>query len=314
MNRIAEPARVIREKKLVFYSLVMAAAAMLIFILNLTLPLLFAGKPGAVHTAIDYSGDLTPPVILGAKNITVYKGESVAYRKGITLEDDSGSENVTLTVDSSKVNTNEPGTYAAVYTAKDKAGNAKSVTIFVFVLNISVDTMNSELDKVISKIIKSGMTKEEQCRAVYAYVQSHIAYSGTSEKTDWRTEAYRVLFSTGSDAGTGDCFSFFAAAKAFLERLEIENLDIQRTPGLINETHYWSLVNIGDDENPRWYHFDATRLRAEYNHSGCLLTEMQTDAYDHVRKYFYAYDKSAYPAASSVIITPTPELEPYYNG
>jgi hypothetical protein len=292
----------------------MASAAMLIFILILTLPLLFRGNTSEnvkKGTENDFSWDTTAPVIKGVKNLTVYKGESVAYRKNIILDDNSGSGNVTLTVDSSKVNTDKPGTYVVYYIATDKAGNKTSVSVFVTVIEpqIPLEKLNAAVDNVIAAIITDGMSKEAQCRAVYSYIQGHIAYASTSDKSDWRAEAYRALFVSG----TGDCFSFFAAAKAFLDRLGIENLDIQRTPGLLDETHYWSLVNIGTSAQPRWYHFDATRLRAEYNHSGCLLTEVQIEAYNHVRKNFYAYDKSAYPEICNIIITPTPELEPYYN-
>lgn len=49
------------------------------------------------------------------------------------------------------------------------------------------------------------------------------------------------------------------------------------------------------------------------------MTDKQVDAYTGVREdengvknYFYAYDKSAYPASAIEIITSTPTLEPYY--
>lgn len=93
----------------------------------------------------------------------------------------------------------------------------------------------------------------------------------------------------------------------------MEYREIQRTPGLTSDTHYWLLVNIGTKTSPRWYHYDCTRLRAEYNHSGCLLTDKQVRAYSKVRANFYAYDTGKYPASSTEIITRTPELEPYYS-
>lgn len=314
MNRIVKHYRSSRDNIFIFYSLVMATVAMLIFTLTLTIPLILTdrtdvNKKNGIQDS--WIGDISAPVIIGAKNITVYKGESVAYRKNITLEDDSGSENVTLTIDSSKVDTEKAGIYAAIYTATDMSGKKTSITVFVTVIEpeYSLEIINTAFDNVISTIISDGMSKEDKCRTVYEYVKGHISYVSLSDKKDWRAEAYRALFVTG----TGDCFSFFAAAKMFFERLGIENLDIQRTPDLITETHYWSLVNIGDDTLPKWYHFDATRLRAEYNHSGCLLTEVQVDAYSKVRQHFYTYDKTSYPSASIVIITPTPEIEEYYN-
>ena len=61
---------------------------------------------------------------------------------------------------------------------------------------------------------------------------------------------------------------------------------------------------------------NATRL-AGVQHDGCLLTDSQVDAYSAKRvdefgnkNYFYAYDKTAYPASATRIITPNPSLEP----
>lgn len=296
-------------------SLISAAVAMTLFLIILIIPLISWEGLGAADAQVDAPGarDDMSPVINGARNITVYRGESVAYRKNITVSDDGGDENVTLTVDSSRVNISKPGTYAVTYTATDRAGNKTAVSIFVTVLEhqISPEILNAALDRVIAQIITDGMNNERKLRAVYDYVRGHIAYVSDSDKSDWRAEAYRALFETG----TGDCYSYFAAAKAFFERLGIDNLDIQRTPNLVEETHFWSLVNISDDSAVKsWYHFDATRLRSdEFNHSGCLLTERQINAYSKIREHFYTYNKSSYPSASTKIITPTPELEPYLD-
>jgi hypothetical protein len=73
-------------------------------------------------------------------------------------------------------------------------------------------------------------------------------------------------------------------------------------------------VNIAEEgEEARWYHYDSTRIHPDYDLGGCLMTDCQIEAYNHVREYFYAYDKSAYPPVCEEIITPTPGLEPYYD-
>ena len=77
--------------------------------------------------------DTTPPVIEGVADITVYVGESVAYRKNITLTDNAGNEEITLSVDSAAVNTAEEGAYTVIYSATDKAGNTASKTASVYV-------------------------------------------------------------------------------------------------------------------------------------------------------------------------------------
>ena len=141
------------------------------------------------------------------------------------------------------------------------------------------------------------MNTEAKLREVYRYIRTHIAYVSDSDKSDWMRAAYDTLFVTGS----GDCFDFFAAAKIFLIRLGVDYYEIQRSPGVTADTHYWLLVNIGPADAPRWYHYDCTRLRDDYI-TDCLLTDKQLRAYTRVRPGFYSYDASAYPASSTVII------------
>ena len=255
--------------------------------------------------------DTTPPAIEGVADITVYVGESVAYRKNITVTDNAGSEGVSLQVDSTAVNTAQQGAYTVIYSATDAAGNtaSKTASVYVKTQNTNEPLLMDGVAKICGEILRPTMSNEDKLRAVYEYVQSNISYVNHSDKTDWVGEAYNGLFVTGS----GDCFTYFAAAKAFLIYLDIPFIELQRAPGLTEETHYWMLVNISDTPGVRtWYHYDATRLRAEYNHSGCLLTDKQAQAYNKVRPHFYTHSTADLPATSDIIITDTPELEPYY--
>ncbi len=253
--------------------------------------------------------DQEPPTII-PRNIECNVGEGIVWRNQVELFDNCAGE-VTLSVDSSKVNFNREGSYTVYYTATDASGNVAKAqaTVLVVTMNVTDEMLYAEIDKVIARIITDDMNKEQQCRAVYDYVQSHIVYVNSSTKGDWKYAAYMALFSSG----TGDCYSYFAASKAFFERLGIENKDIQRLPGYTDNTHFWSLVNIGTSENPVWYHYDSTRLTAAYNVSGCLLTDAQVKAYDAWRAgdYFRIYDTTAYPASATKIITSIPELTPY---
>lgn len=311
MNQSSAPIS-ISMYKLIKFSIFGAIAAMLMFLLALSVPMLVPATPIAAGVV----KDITPPTINGASDMKIYVGEFPAYRTNISLSDDFDSKDqISLVIDSSKVNVNEPGVYPVKYTATDSSGNYTQVTInlTVEIFFPQEDELNAALDNVISQIITPTMTTEEKIRAIYDYVQSHIAFVNSSDKTNWKAEAYRALFVTN----TGDCFSFFAASKAFFERLGIENLDIERPRELaeqMQQTHYWSMVNISEDaDNKIWYHYDSCRLRAEYNHSGCLLTEVQINAYNYVRENFYAYNKELYPTVCDKIITPTPELEEFYN-
>ena len=254
--------------------------------------------------------DSQPPKIEVLSDVVVYIGDGVSYLGAVKLTDNCVGE-IKLEADETLLDLSESGRYKVYLTATDAAGN-RSERVEIKVNVHSDESVTEELEDRIAKaartFIKSSMTKEEKCRAVYAFVQENISYAPIDEQRSRARAAYDALFVTGY----GDCFSYFAAAKAFLDYLEIENLDVQRSAGYTVDTHYWSLVNIGDENEPKWYHFDCTKLRLAYNHSGCLLTDKQTEAYNAVRPDFYRYDKSAYPQVASEMITPTPELENYY--
>ena len=255
--------------------------------------------------------DETPPTVQ-VSDIACKIGDGIVWRNYVKLSDNCAGE-VSLSVDSSAVNVNREGNYPVYFTATDASGNATKAeaTVTVYAMEVTDEMLFAEIDKVIDRIITPDMDKEAQCRAVYMYVQGNIAYVNTSAKGDWKYAAYMALFSSG----TGDCYSYFAASKAFFERLGIENLDIQRLPGYTDNTHFWSLVKIGTAEAPVWYHYDSTRLTAAFNVSGCLLTDAQVAAYDSWRAgdYFRIYDSSKYPATDTRIITDIPELAPYLN-
>lgn len=265
------------------------------------------GRKQSITATLTMINDTTPPEIHGLKELMAYVGEGVAYRGGITLTDNCDSE-VTLEVDSSAVDTSKEGVYPVFYWARDAAGNTsvQETKVHVYAERITREMLYAQIDPIAERLGLWGLGKEDQARAVYGFVHTDagIVYVDTSDKTDWVREAYFCLMNR-----QGDCFSYFALSKAFFERLGIENLDIQRTPGFTDDTHYWSLINIAKAGDPaRWYHYDATRLRG-VSYSGCLLTDAQVDAFSRLRPSFYLYDRSGYPTTSSVIITERPDLE-----
>ena len=266
-------------------------------------------KTAELHSILTVIADYEAPVFKHVPELSAYVGEAIAYRKGLVVEDNCGGD-VALSVDSSAVDPNTPGDYTVSFTATDASGNVSwaSTVIHVYENQITEEELNAKIDVIIGQIITPDMDKESQLRAVYSYVYDHIAYTSDSDKSDWIRAAHDALFMTGS----GDCFNYFAAAIAFCRRLGIDYREIERTPGAADGTHFWIMVNIGSAEEPRWYHFDCTHLRASYSHSGCLLTDQQIKAFNRVRAGFYAYDSSSYPATDKKIITPTPDLEKYY--
>ena len=250
--------------------------------------------------------DTTAPLI-EVGEIRVNIGDGIAWKKQATVTDNSSGK-IDIKVDSTAVNTSAAGTYTVTYTATDESGNSSSATATVIVgtKEVNEDMLYAEIDKVIAQIITADMNSEAKVRAVYDYVQKSITYSSTTETNDFVYAAYMSLFS----AGTGDCYSYFAASKAFFERLGIENIDMVRAEGGAPGNHFWNMVNIGTKDAPKWYHYDANPISGQYAATGCLLTDAQIAAYDAWSGEGYRkYDASNLPASATEIITEIPELK-----
>ena len=198
-----------------------------------------------------------------------------------------------------------------IFTATDASGNKSTAqtVIQIYGNQITQEMLMEKVATLMSQITTESMTVEEKLRAAHAYIQKNISYTADSDKSDWVRAAYDGLFVTGA----GDCFNYFAAAKAILIHLGLDYKEFERTPGVADGTHFWLMVNLGTAQNPRWYHYDATRLLNSYGADGCLITDKQLFAYNkYINLTFYAYDRSAYPASATQIISPSPALEPYY--
>ena len=110
-------------------------------------------------------GDAIPPVIQGVRDFTVYAGETVSCRSGVTVTDDCDL-NPVLEVDTSELNPDVPGCYEIIYTATDSAGNVSRVAALVTVLErpenyIAPDTIDAAADKLLAEILSDGMTVRE---------------------------------------------------------------------------------------------------------------------------------------------------------
>ncbi len=66
--------------------------------------------------------DESAPQIEGAEDVTILQGKSLDFLAGVTVKDDMDPAPV-LDVDYKQVDLNAPGTYTAVYMAKDRSGN-----------------------------------------------------------------------------------------------------------------------------------------------------------------------------------------------
>ena len=262
------------------------------------------------------SPDVTAPRLLGVRDLSVALNGTVSYRDGVSAEDDMDGP-VAVTIDAAAVDLTAPGEYPVVYSAQDAAGNRVEQTVTVTVVEtvtadqgsdeptedvtpegpgggqpaISLDQVTQEdvdqlCDKILGKITNSGMGQREKAKAIFNYVNRHIKYVGSSDKSSWLVGAY-----VGFTRGRGDCYNYYACSKALLTRAGIPNVDLQRVGG--NSRHYWQLVNTGTG----WYHFDTCPHPTGYPLYAFMITEAQARAYTKqvsaARKNYYVYDYDA---------------------
>lgn len=246
------------------------------------------GNKSEVKSRLTVKEDTEPPVFIGVADKTVFEGEKISYKKGVSVKDNKDTD-LTFQVDSSKVNLNKAGTYTVYYTAEDSSGNKakKTATITVLPFEVSDDMLNEKVDKILSKITKEGMTKREIAWEIYKWVKKNVSYTGTSDKSDWKKEAYRGIVN-----GLGDCFTYYAVSQALLTRAGIDNMRVTRVGG--RTEHYWNLINCGDG----WYHFDTCPNKDKLE--TFMLTDAEVEEYTKKRgNNYYNFDRSLYP--------PTPE-------
>ncbi len=274
------------------------------------------GEYEAVYIATDKDGnmaklpikvtvipDVLAPVIEGTQDITVEVGGSISYRKGVTVTDDK-DENPTLEIDNSQVDLETPGVYEVIYTATDRKGNASTATIQVTVMSLEAIAMEQEVYEkaadVLARITNENMTDMEKAFAIYRWTLTSIGYTGSSEKGDWVKGAYQAFKNR-----SGDCYTYFAAAKALYTMAGIENVDIVKSD-TSRSSHYWSIINLGDG----WYHVDPTP-RSGSGDNFFMVTDAELEAYSSQHRNSHIFDGSLYPERATESVQ---HLVNYSNG
>lgn len=245
------------------------------------------GNSAIVEVPLQVIADEIPPVIDGARDLEFFVGDPISYKNGITVTDDK-AESPKLTVDNSQVDPNTAGTYPVVYTATDDAGNETTVTVNLTLKNKPKDYVDPETvydlaRKVLKDITNENMSTMEVAFAIYRWTSTKISYTGSSDKSSWTKGAYQAFTKR-----SGDCFNYFAAAKALFDVAGIDNVDVVKSD-TSHSSHYWSLINLGDG----WYHVDCTPRR---NRGYFFMnTDAELEAYSVKNKNSHIFDTSAYP-------------------
>jgi hypothetical protein len=246
---------------------------------------------GRLYTGKLQVVDTTPPVITGS-DLTIVAGETVSYRKHITVEDNCDGP-VRLEIDNSQVIVNVPGEYPVIFSATDTAGNSSSLTLQVTVLKPDPrqEAVLAMTDEVLGRIINEQMSKRDKAWAIFKWTNRSITYTGSADDSSVLAGAYE-----GFKFRRGNCFTYYALSEVLLTRAGIDNMRITRIGG--NTDHYWNLVNCGDG----WYHFDASERRAGDTFVPFMKTDAEMEEYtiktaaafpDKIN--YYTFDPSLYP-------------------
>lgn len=245
--------------------------------------------------------DVTAPVIEGVRDLTVERGGTISYKKGVSVTDDRDEE-VELEIDASQVKLHETGVYNLFYRAVDQAGNETEVICTVTVTEpakITAEEVYALADEVLASTTTDDMSQYEKALALWTWCREKISYSSSADDQNVLDGAYR-----GLHARSGDCYTYYATYEVLLTRCGIDNMRVTRVGG--TSDHYWNLVNVGDG----WYHCDCSPRTNQDRSFLCFMqTDEQVAAYSaHYqtlypgRPNYYGFDSSLYPERATAII------------
>ena len=253
-----------------------------------------AGKTGIVVLNVT---DTTPPVISGAKDLTIHVGGSVSYREGIELTD-NGAGNVALTIENGDVDMSKEGEYPVCYVATDSAGNTARAWVMLYIMEASDEEMMEKVDQLadelIGQLIGDDMSKWDTCYMLWKWCQTHIKYSFAAGDRTLYGGAYEGLHKR-----TGDCYVYYATFTVLLQKCGIDTIKVARVGGTSH--HWWNLVNLGDG----WYHCDCSPRRNGDYYECFMQTDAQVQAYTESYKEhpnYYTFDGSLYPERATEIV------------
>lgn len=243
-----------------------------------------AGNVSKYSFTLTLKKDDVPPEILYVQNLSGYIGESVSYLKTVVCQDNCDGI-LPVQVDTSGVNIYKAGTYTVVYRAEDASGNVaeSKCTLTLVEARITEAEFEAAVNACYDSIITEDMTLKEKGYAIFQYTNQNIRYKASSDKKDWKYEAWR-----GITTGRGDCFTFCSVARALLEKAGAQVQVVTRYGGKKNTHHWWLLVDLGTG----YYHFDAINVGPK-NYTCFMRT---TEEVLKRSKNFWSFNQSLYPA------------------
>ena len=254
-----------------------------------------AGNESLVYVPLSVIRDTVPPVIEGARDISIIVGESISYRNGIEVTDDY-DKNPTLEIDTSGVTLNKAGDYKAILKAYDFTGNKTEVTINVKIKPkpknyIEPDMVYKQAKEIYEKITTSEMNEMEKALQIVWWVRQNIRFTVRIKPKSWTEAAYN-----GFKDRRGNCLTSASCVKAMLDVAGIENMFVTRWPYKVAK-HYWNYVKI----DGQWYHCDAT-WRQNYSSYFFMYTTKELLSFWHDGWNGFEFNQKKYPESATVSV------------
>ena len=254
-----------------------------------------AGNESLVYVPLSVTRDTVPPVIEGARDISIIVGESISYRTGIVVTDDY-DQNPTLEIDTSGVTLNKAGDYKAVLKAFDYSGNKTEVTINVKIKPkpknyIEPEMVYKQAKEIYEKITTPEMNEMEKALQIVWWVRQNIRFTVRIKPKSWTEGAYN-----GFKDRRGNCLTSASCVKAMLDVAGIENMFVTRWPYKVAK-HYWNYVKI----DGQWYHCDAT-WRQNYDSYFFMYTTKELLRFWHDGWNGFEFDQKKYPESATVSV------------
>ena len=228
------------------------------------------------------------PIIKGAEDRTIYVGDTISYRSGITIVD-ALDENPTLEIDNSSVNMDVPGVYTVTYKATDMCGRSSSVSVKVHVEEKpanyqDIQVLNTKADELLKGLINDRMSDIDKAFAIFRWTRLQIPWIAVGSHDNDVDQAIM-----GLEGNSGDCYVHALVCKILLERVGFLVLMIEKKT--VTGTHYWLKVNLDGS----WYNMDPSPIYIR-NFVPFLATdnELQVESTKY-RPNLYALEDDPYP-------------------
>lgn len=223
--------------------------------------------------------DITAPVIKAPDSITIKKGDSILYKKLISVTDNRDGKITDFEIDSSNVNFTRVGKYSITITATDanKNTSSKSIPVIIELKNKAQakEEAKSYAKDILKKITNSSMTKEQKLKSIYKYVKKTYKYNSLHEGT---INDYYIDALNGLMTNQGDCYVVNAMARCLMEEAGIKTVGVFISDGKYKNDHITFMANTGNG----WYHYS------------CMRKSDKVDIYKWTDAQYLEYGKRAY--------------------